>query len=85
VRREHDGRALGHLRECVDEHCASCPKILDNVRVVDDLLADVDGISIERKSALDRLDRPFDSRAVASRGGEEKAFHHCRATIAGKR
>jgi hypothetical protein len=34
---------------------------------VDDLLADVDRASVVRESPLDRLDRPFDSRAVASR------------------
>jgi hypothetical protein len=82
---EHDCRALRHLRERVDEDGAAAPEIVDDVRVVHDLLPDVDRSSVQRESALDRLDRPFDPRAVAPRGGEEKAFYHCTATLAGKR
>jgi hypothetical protein len=49
---------------------------------VDDLLADVDRAPVERERSLNRLDRPFDSRAITSRRGEKKAFHHGAATIA---
>ena len=61
------------------------PQVLDDVRVVDDLLPDVDRASVESKSPFDRLDRPFDPGAIASRGGEEETFHHCFVTIAGVR
>ena len=81
---EHDGRPFGHVPQRIDEDGATPAEIVDDVRVVHDLLSDVDRSPVERERALDRLDRPFDSRAIASRGGEEKAFHHCPATLAGK-
>ena len=67
MRREDDGRTVGDVREGVDEDCAAGAQILHHVRVVDDLLADVDRAPVERERPLDRLDRPFDSRAITSR------------------
>ena len=74
---EDDGRSLRHVRDRVDEDGAARAQVVDDVGVVDDLLADVDRASVERKGPLDGLDRPFDPCAVASRRGEEKARHHC--------
>jgi hypothetical protein len=76
VGREHDRRSLGNLPERLDEDRAARPQVLDDVRVVDDLLADEDRPPVERECALDRLDRPFDARAVAPRRREEKALDH---------
>ena len=42
VRGEHDGRAVGHLVELLDEDGAATLEVGDHVLVVDDLLADVD-------------------------------------------
>ena len=67
VSREDDGRAVRNVRERVDEDRAARAQVLHHVRVVDDLLADVDRAPVERERSLNRLDRPFDSRAVASR------------------
>ena len=39
---EDDGRSLRHVRERVDEDGPAGPQVLDDVRVVDDLLPDVD-------------------------------------------
>ena len=67
VGREHDGRPLRHVGEGVDEDSAARPQILHHVRVVDDLLADVNRRAVEREGAFDRLHCPLDARAIASR------------------
>jgi hypothetical protein len=84
VGREDDSRALRNVGESVDEDGAARAQILDDVRVVDDLLADVDRATVERKRSFDRLNGPLDACAIASRRSEEETFHHVRATIAGQ-
>ena len=74
VRGEDRDRPLGDLGLAVDEDRAALAQPLDDVLVVDDLLAHVDGRPVALERALDRLDRAIDARAVAARRGEKDAF-----------
>ena len=67
VGREHDGGTLGHLVELLDEDGAAGGQVVDDVLVVDDLLAHVDRRAVEVERLLDRDDRPVDAGAVAAR------------------
>ena len=70
---EHGHGALGDLvAELVDEHRSALRELLDDVLVVDDLLAHVDGRAVQLERALDRLDRAVDAGAVAARSGEQE-------------
>ena len=71
VRGEDDRRALGHLRDRVDEDGAALLELADDVHVVDDLLADVHRLAVEGEGPLDRFDRPLDAGAIASWRGQE--------------
>jgi hypothetical protein len=73
VSREDGHRALGDLvAELLDEHRAALGELLDNVLVVDDLLAHVDGSAVQLERLLDRLDGAVDAGAVAARSGEQE-------------
>src|SRR3954449_13068879 len=73
VGREDRDRVLGDLvAQLVDEDGAALAQLLDDVLVVDDLLAHVDRRTVELERALDGLHGPVDARAVAARGGEEE-------------
>ena len=72
VRGEDHGLALGHLGLLLDEDRAALAQLLDDVLVVDDLLAHVDGRAVQLERALDRLDGTVDARAVAARGSEQQ-------------
>ena len=48
-------------------------QLLDHMLVVDDLLADVDGRSVQLERVLDRLNGTVDARAIAARSGQEHA------------
>ena len=74
VRAEDDGLALGHLGGAVDEDRSARAQRLDDVLVVDDLLAHVDGRSVDVERVLDRLDGAVDAGAVAARSGEQNLF-----------
>jgi hypothetical protein len=76
VRREHDRRALRRLGLGVDEDRAPRFQLADDMDVVDDLLADVDGRAVVLEGELDRLDGALDAGAVAAGRGEEDAFDH---------
>ena len=70
---EHRHRALGdRVVELLDEDRAAGAQLLDHVLVVDDLLAHVDGRSVQLQGALDRLHGAVDAGAVAARRGEEQ-------------
>ena len=66
VRGEDDGRALRNLVDRVDEDRAALLELAHDVRVVDDLLADVDGLPVELERTLDRVDGPLDPGAIAA-------------------
>jgi hypothetical protein len=72
VGREDDRLPLGHLRLLLDEDRPAVAELLDHVLVVDDLLAHVDGRSVQLECALDGLDGPVDARAVAARRREQQ-------------
>ena len=76
VRGVDDRRALGHVALVVDEDRAACLEVADDVDVVDDLLADVDGSAVVLERPLDRLDRPLDAGAVAAGRSQEDAADH---------
>ena len=67
VGREDDHLALGHLGLLVDEDRAALRQLLDDVLVVDDLLAHVDRRAVQVERVLDRLHGTIDARAVAAR------------------
>ena len=67
MRRIDDGRALGNLGLLVDEDRSARFEVTDDVDVVDDLLADVDGSAVVLERPFDRVDRTLDPRALAAR------------------
>ena len=70
---EDGDRALGdRVVELLDEDGAAGAQLLDDVLVVDDLLAHVDGRAVQLERALDGLHGAVDAGAVAARGGEEQ-------------
>ena len=75
MRGEDDGRALGDLVDRVDEDRAALLELAHDVRVVDDLLADVDGLAVELERTLDRVDGPLDPGAIAAGRGQEDLLH----------
>jgi hypothetical protein len=74
VRGEHDQRALRDLLGPVDEDRAALLEGLDDVPVVHDLLAHVDGRAVLFQRLLDGLDGAVDARAVAARLGQQDAL-----------
>ena len=81
VGREHHRLPLGDVGLVVDEHCAALFEVAHDVRVVDDLLAHVDGRAVQLERPLDRLDRPLHARAIASRGSEEDFLDHLQRSV----
>ncbi len=63
---EDDRRALRHGLDGVDEDRAALLELAHDMRVVDDLLSDVDGLAVERERTLDRFDRPLYTGAIAA-------------------
>ena len=76
MRREDDRRALGRLDLVLDEDRAARLEIADDVRVVDDLVPDVDRRAVVLERELDGLDGAFDAGAEAARRREEDALDH---------
>src|SRR5207247_2249505 len=73
VRGEDGHRSLGdRVVELVDEDGSPLSQLLDDVLVVDDLLAHVHRRAVELERALDRLHGPVDAGAVAARRGEQE-------------
>jgi hypothetical protein len=68
---EDDHLSLRHLGLLLDEDRAPLGELLDDVLVVDDLLADVDGGAVAVERPFDRLDGTVDAGAVAARGGQQ--------------
>ncbi len=70
---EDDQGALGHLGLLLDEDRAALRELLDDVLVVDDLLADVDGRPVQVERLLDGLDGAVHPGAVAAGRGQQDA------------
>ena len=71
-------RSCGNLGLLLDEDRPAGLEIADDVDVVDDLLAHVDGRAVVLERTLDRLDGALDAGAVPARRGEEDAFNHAK-------
>ncbi len=70
---EDDQLALRDLGLLVDEDRAPLGELLDDVLVVDDLLAHVYRRAVQLQGLLDRLHGSVDAGAVAARGGQQDA------------
>ena len=70
----------GTSRLRFDEHRAALAQLLDDVLVVDDLLAHVDRRAVQLERALDGLHGAIDAGAVAARGGEQELLGDVEAT-----
>ena len=68
---EHDQPVLGHLVQLLDEHGAQAAQLVDDVAVVDDLVADIDRRAVLAQRLLDDLDGALDAGAEAARAGEQ--------------
>jgi len=66
VRREDDRLALGDLALILDEDRAAGLEVAYDVRVVDDLLANVDGRPMQIEEPLNSVDGALDARAIAA-------------------
>ena len=71
VRREDRRRPVRDLRELVDEDRALGLEVVDDLPVMDDLVAHIDRAAAPRERALDGRDRPLDAGAEAARRGEQ--------------
>ena len=65
-----------HLADVVDEHGSAPLEVADDVRVVDDLLADVDRRPVQLEGPLHGLDCPLDAGAIAPWRGEDQPLDH---------
>ena len=68
---EDDGRTVRNLVQRLDEHRSLALQVVDDVAVVDDLVANVDGGAKLRERELDDCDRPVDAGAEAARIGKQ--------------
>ena len=80
VRREDEQRAERRVLLALDEDGAAALEVADDVRVVDDLLADVDRRAVQLERPLDRLDGPFDPGAVPAGRCEHQLPHHAQGS-----
>lgn len=71
MRGEHENAPLGNLRGIVHEHRAPTFQLTDHMRVVHDLLANVDRLAKPLKRTLHRLHRAVHAGAVPARLGDE--------------
>ena len=67
---------FGNLALVVDEDRAAGLEVAYDVRVVDDLLANVDGRPVQVEQLLDRVDGALDPGAIAARRRQEDPLHH---------
>ncbi len=68
---EDQHRPRRHIGQIVDEHGTALPQIVDDVAVVHDLVAHIDGRAKLGQRALDDLDCPVHPRAKAARLGQQ--------------
>jgi len=67
---EHQGRAGRHLGQVFDEDRALGLQVIDDIGVVHDLVAHIDGRAELDQRPLDDLDRTIDTGAKAARLGQ---------------
>jgi hypothetical protein len=71
VGREHERRAGRHVRLGLDEDRPALLQLPHHMGVVDDLLAHVDGRSVQGQRTFHRLDGAFDPSAISPRRCEQ--------------
>ena len=71
VRGEDERAADGHVVLALDEDRAALLELADDVEVVNDLLADVDGCPVQVEGLLDSFDGTLDAGAESAGRGEE--------------
>ena len=76
VRREDEPSLPRYVGRRLDEDRAACFEVAHHVRVVDDLLAHVDGWPVDVEGAFDGLDGSLDSGAKAAVRRDDDALHH---------
>ena len=76
MRREHDERSRRRVLLALDEDGAAALEVADDVRVMNDLAADVDGRPVQLQRSLDGLDSPFDASAIPARRGKKQPRNH---------
>jgi len=76
VRREDDGGTDGNLALAFYEDGPAPLQLIDNVLVMDDLLANVDRRTVQLQRPLDRLDGPLDTGTVAPGRGKKDPLDH---------
>ena len=76
VRREDDQASGRHFVLAVDEDGAALLEVANDMRVVDDLLANIDRGAVELECLLHGLDCPLDAGAIAPGRGEDQPFDH---------
>ncbi len=81
VRGEHHDRSLGHLVGLFDEDRAASPQRLHRVPVVHDLLADVNGCTVQLERPLHGLHRPVHPGAGAVRRGKQDTARRGRPAV----
>ena len=72
---EHRDRAFGHFVQLFDKAGALVLQRFDDMAVVHDLMAHIDGLAIFFERALDDVDRPHDARTKAARLGKDDTHH----------
>jgi hypothetical protein len=72
VRREDQRGVVGNLVDLFDEPGALVAQLVDDVAVVDDLLANVDRAVEDLERFLDHVDRTDDARAEPTQTGDQK-------------
>ena len=82
---EDESRAGRDVGEVLDEDRALGLEVVDDVGVVDDLVAHVDRRAELVQRALDDLDRAIDAGAEAARLGEDDFFEAHRRATRGRR
>jgi hypothetical protein len=82
---EDDPLSLRHVALVVHEDRAARLEVADHVRVMDDLLADVDGRPVQIEQLLDRVDGPLDTGAIPARRRQENALDHPASVVRPRR
>jgi len=68
---EDDSGPIGDFVEILDENCAACAQVIDDVAVVDDFVPHVNGCPVKGKRTLDGLDGALDPRTETAWVGKK--------------
>ena len=74
--REDYALADGNVALVIHENRPASLEVANDVSVVDDLLANVNGRPVQVEKLLDSVDSTFDPRAVPARGRKKNPLNH---------